>query len=188
MRKFEKNFQKHVEMATHDMLDLARVRIDSQVVPGGAVPGKGGGLRYVKTAGATIQRVHNVTGRPFGDPIFHKLRVVSRSNEFANMFKKGSSNLSLIVKRMSGGFQALLDARLPNMGKLYGLELGQSGSKARNLNELIKRRNRKGRATPMVQLSGIRRQPIWKGLKYAHSRFQTLLAKRGKPLEKQFNG
>lgn len=185
LANIEKNFGELLLDTIHDTLVLARDRIRSQIVPMGAVPSKNGGWKYIQAAGTTIQRLHNMTGLPWGPPVFHKMKVVSRSGEFASIFQPGSPNLSLTVSKKGTGFQGSIDARMANMDRLRGLELGRSGNRARNGNRRIKQKVGK-ELKAMGQWSGIKREPIWKGLRFAFARFQTMVVEKWVRL--QING
>lgn len=162
--RFPKKFLRPIlAETTKETLEVARLRTAAQITPGGGVPGKRSGVRYIAVTGANVQRKNKRSGKFYGKGIFHKSRVVSRTGNFLNVFKNKTAELIMSVTDKGTG---------PIIGK-FGVQ-GKIEKQAKGLE--FGRRGKKGR------------KPIWKGLQWANKRFLTILAKKDKRLETAFRG
>ena len=155
--------------ALKQTLDIARQRVREQTIKGGAsMGGKSfSKMKYIGVPGATIQR-KNKTKRGkvyfYGEPIFHKTKIVSRSGDFLKMFEKGNSAIAEEIteegKNLIGTFNVEGDSP-----KVTALEF--TGAKGG---------------------TGTARRPVWKAMQFASKRFLTILALMSKRLDTEFYG
>lgn len=159
--KFAGRFEREIMGSIEEVFDIATLRIqENQIIKGGSQPRKNGGLYYRQVPGATVQRQRK--WKSYGAPVFHKSKVVSRSGDFAGIFRKGSSELYKNIRKRANNFVGEYGVQGKNAGNIAMHETGSRGRK--------------------------RRAPMKKGLMWAAKRFQTILVKKTPKLEKDFAG
>ena len=165
--KFAIEFLEDIVQAGISTLDLSRQRIiENHIIPNGAV-----GHRYTTAKGTTIRRRNKITGREWGRPIFHKSKVVSRTGDFAELFKEGK----WIITKTRAIFRGHPDfiAEVMRIGKQTIGTIGVKGS----LEKRVAFFEKKGQ-----------RKPLSKGLKFGTKRFLTFLIRSTEKTARKFSG